>query len=238
MRFSNRQPHELRPIRFTRNYTRYAEGSVLVEFGETKVLCNASVKTDVPRFLKNSGQGWVTAEYSMLPRATNERTDREATRGQQGGRTLEIQRLISRSLRAMVDRSKLGENTIMIDCDVIQADGGTRTASISGACIALVDAIRYMQRKKIITADPLLQYIAAVSVGIHEGVALLDLDYSEDSQAETDMNVVMNDAGGFVEIQGTAEKQTFSAEQMLEMVNLANDGIKQLIAKQKAALAE
>jgi len=237
MRFSNRQAHELRPIRITRNYTQYAEGSVLIEFGQTKVLCNASIKTDVPRFLKNSGQGWVTAEYSMLPRATNERTDREATRGQQGGRTLEIQRLIARSLRAMVNLKLLGENTIIIDCDVIQADGGTRTASITGGCIALVDAIRHMQRKKIITTDPVLQYIAAVSVGIHKGVPLLDLDYSEDSQAETDMNVVMNDEDGFVEIQGTAEKQTFSAEEMLAMVNLAKDGIKQLIAKQKEALA-
>ena len=203
MRFSNRQAHELRPIRITRNYTQYAEGSVLIEFGQTKVLCNASIKTDVPRFLKNSGQGWVTAEYSMLPRATNERTDREATRGQQGGRTLEIQRLIARSLRAMVNLKLLGENTIIIDCDVIQADGGTRTASITGGCIALVDAIRHMQRKKIITTDPVLQYIAAVSVGIHKGVPLLDLDYSEDSQAETDMNVVMNDEDGFVEIYPT-----------------------------------
>ena len=226
MRFSNRQPHELRPIHITRNYTQYAEGSVLIEFGQTKVLCNASIKTDVPRFLKNSGQGWVTAEYSMLPRATNERTDREATRGQQGGRTLEIQRLIARSLRAMVNLKLLGENTIIVDCDVIQADGGTRTASITGGCIALVDAIRHMQRKKIINTDPLLQYIAAISVGIHKGIPLLDLDYSEDSQAETDMNVVMNDESGFVEIQGTAEKKTFSAEEMLAMVNLAKDGIK------------
>jgi len=238
MRESNRQAHELRPLRFTRNYTRYAEGSVLVEFGNTKVLCNASVKLEqVPRFLKGTGQGWVTAEYSMLPRATHDRSDREAARGQQGGRTLEIQRLISRCLRSMVDLKKLGENSIILDCDVIQADGGTRTAAISGSCVALIDAISFLQKQKAISASPLLHHVAAVSVGIHNGVPLLDLDYLEDSSAETDMNVVMNDKGGFVEIQGTAEKNAFSAEQMAGMVALATQGIQQIIAKQHEALA-
>lgn len=239
MRQNNRQPNELRSLQFTRHFTKYAEGSVLVEFGNTKVLCNASVKLDqVPRFLKGTGQGWVTAEYSMLPRATNERTDREAARGQQGGRTLEIQRLIARSLRSMVDLKKMGEHSIIVDCDVIQADGGTRTASISGACVALIDALHFMQQKKAFSNLPLLQHIAAVSVGVHNGVALLDLDYSEDSQAETDMNVVMNDQGGFVEVQGTAEKNVFSKEQMMEMVALASDGITDIIKKQREVLGE
>lgn len=239
MREHNRQPHELRPLTFTRNYTKYAEGSVLVEFGNTKVLCNASVKqAEVPRFLKGKGQGWVTAEYSMLPRATHERTDREAARGGQGGRTLEIQRLISRSLRAMVDLKKIGEHSIIIDCDVIQADGGTRTAAISGSCVALIDALRFMQLQKIITTDPLIQFIGAVSVGIYKGVPCLDLNYREDSQAETDMNIVMNDQCGFVEIQGTAEKNVFTAEQMTTMVSLATQGIKQIIAKQQEVLAD
>ena len=239
MRPSNRKADELRPIKFTRHYTKHAEGSVLVEFGDTKVLCNASVRADqVPRFLKGTGQGWVTAEYSMLPRATNERTDREATRGQQGGRTLEIQRLISRSLRTTVDRKLIGEHTIIIDCDVIQADGGTRTASITGGCIALVDALRFMQRKKIIKTDPFLQLVAAVSVGIYQGEPVLDLDYIEDSQADTDMNIVMNQDGGFVEIQGTAEKSNFTSKEMFSMVDLATKGIQQLLAKQQEALAE
>ena len=237
MRESNRQSHELRPLRFTRNFTRYAEGSVLVEFGNTKVLCNASVKLEqVPRFLKGSGQGWVTAEYSMLPRATHDRTEREAARGQQGGRTLEIQRLISRSLRSMVDLKKIGENSIILDCDVIQADGGTRTAAISGSCVALIDAINFLLKQKAIASSPLLHHVAAVSVGIKNGIPMLDLDYSEDSQAETDMNVVMNDKGGFVEIQGTAEKNVFSAEQMTAMIALASQGIEQIIAKQQEAL--
>lgn len=239
MRESNRQPNQLRSLKFTRHYTRYAEGSVLVEFGNTKVLCNASVKLEqVPRFLKGSGQGWVTAEYSMLPRATHDRSDREAARGQQGGRTLEIQRLISRSLRSMVDLKKIGEHSIILDCDVIQADGGTRTASISGACVALIDALNFMQQQKIFTTSPLLHYVAAVSVGICKGVPILDLNYTEDSHAETDMNVVMNDKQGFIEIQGTAEKGMFSAEQMAEMMTLATQGIQEIITQQKAVLAE
>lgn len=238
MRDFNRLPHELRPITFTRQYTKHAEGSVLVEFGHTKVLCNATVKTEVPRFLKGSGQGWVTAEYSMLPRATNERTDREAARGQQGGRTLEIQRLIGRSLRSMVDFKKLGEHSIIVDCDVIQADGGTRTAAITGSCVALIDALRFMQQKKIITTDPLVQFVGAVSVGICNGVPFLDLDYKEDSTAQTDMNVVMNDNGGFVEIQGTAEKKVFSKEEMDAMIDLATQGIQQINIKQREALAQ
>ncbi len=238
MREANRQPHELRTLTFTRHYTRYAEGSVLVEFGNTKVLCNASVKLEqVPRFLKGSGQGWVTAEYSMLPRATHDRSDREAARGQQGGRTLEIQRLISRSLRSMVDLKKMGEHSVIIDCDVLQADGGTRTASISGACIALIDALSFMHQKKLFTESPLLHHVAAVSVGIHQGTPMLDLDYTEDSNAETDMNIVMNDKNGFVEIQGTAEKGTFSGEQMQQMLALATQGIQQIIAKQCEALS-
>lgn len=239
MRPSQRKADELRAIKFTRHYTKHAEGSVLVEFGDTKVLCNASVKQEqVPRFLKGSGQGWVTAEYSMLPRATTERTDREATRGQQGGRTLEIQRLISRSLRTTVDRQLLGEHTIIVDCDVIQADGGTRTAAITGGCVALVDALRFMQREKIIKTDPFLQLVAAVSVGIYKGVPVLDLDYAEDSKADTDMNIVMNQDGGFVEIQGTAEKNNFTSTEMLAMVNLATAGIQTLLAQQQASLAE
>lgn len=239
MRPSQRKADELRPIKFTRHYTKHAEGSVLVEFGDTKVLCNASVRAEqVPRFLKGSGSGWVTAEYSMLPRATSERTDREATRGQQGGRTLEIQRLISRSLRTTVNRQLMGEHTIIIDCDVIQADGGTRTAAITGGCIALVDALRFMQRKKMIKTDPFLQLVAGISVGIYAGEPVLDLDYTEDSQADTDMNIVMNQDGGFVEIQGTAEKHNFTSQEMLAMVNLATTGIQQLLTKQQTVLAE
>lgn len=239
MRPSKRKTDELRNITFTRHYTKHAEGSVLVEFGDTKVLCNASVKKEnVPRFLKGSGVGWVTAEYSMLPRATTERTDREAARGQQGGRTLEIQRLISRALRSTVNRALIGEHTIIVDCDVIQADGGTRTAAISGACVALVEALRFMQRQKIITKDPFIQLVAAVSVGVYKGQPVLDLDYAEDSNAETDMNVVMNEAGGFVEVQGTAEKSHFSAAQMHSMIELATQGITEIINKQQAVLAE
>ncbi|WP_422136205.1 ribonuclease PH [Endozoicomonas sp. ALD040] len=235
---SGRTADQLRNIKITREYTMHAEGSVLVEFGNTKVICTASVDRSVPRFLKGSGQGWVTAEYGMLPRSTTDRMGREAARGKQGGRTLEIQRLIGRSLRAAVDLKKLGENSITIDCDVIQADGGTRTASITGACVALVDAIRHMQRKKIIKNDPFLQLIASVSVGIYKGSPVLDLDYPEDSNAETDMNVVMTEEGGFIEIQGTAEAAPFSQNEMTAMLALAKAGINDLINLQKEALAE
>lgn len=238
MRPSGRTADQLRDVKITRNYTKHAEGSVLVEFGDTKVICTASVERGVPRFLKGTGQGWITAEYSMLPRSTTERMVREASRGKQGGRTLEIQRLIGRALRAAVDMKKLGENTINIDCDVIQADGGTRTASITGACVALMDALRFMQDKKMVKADPFLHMIAAVSVGIYKGSPILDLDYPEDSSAETDMNVVMTDAGGFIEVQGTAEAAPFSQNEMLAMMALARSGIEELIQLQKKALAE
>ena len=217
---SGRRPEQLRPVKITRDYTCHAEGSVLVEFGETKVICTASVESGVPRFLRGKGQGWVTAEYGMLPRSTNSRMGREAARGKQGGRTQEIQRLIGRSLRAAVNLKKLGEHTINIDCDVIQADGGTRTASITGACVALVDAIRHLQRTKAINGDPLVSMIAAVSVGIYQDTAVLDLDYAEDSRAQTDMNVVMNDSGGFIEVQGTAEGAAFSQEELGEMMQI------------------
>ena len=234
---SGRQPDQLRPIKITRHYTRHAEGSVLVEFGDTKVICTASVTAGVPRFMKGEGRGWITAEYGMLPRSTGTRMDREAARGKQGGRTVEIQRLIGRSLRAAIDMKKLGENTIVIDCDVIQADGGTRTASITGACVALADAIGVMQQKKMINDNPIIRMIASVSVGIYEGHAVLDLDYPEDSTAETDMNVVMGEDGGFIEIQGTAEGQPFSAEQFEAMLALAKKGIIDLVNAQKTALA-
>jgi len=236
MRPSGRAPDQLRDVRITRHYTRHAEGAVLVEFGDTRVLCTASVTEGVPRFLKGKGQGWLTAEYGMLPRATHTRSDREAARGKQGGRTLEIQRLIGRSLRAAVDLKKLGENTIAIDCDVLQADGGTRTASITGACVAVVDALSWMLRRKLIKDDPLLQLVAAVSVGIYEGVPVLDLDYPEDSAAHTDMNIVMGQQGGFIEIQGTAEGAPFSRAQADAMMALGEAGIAQLIAAQKKAL--
>jgi len=237
MRPSGRAPNQMRDIKITRHYTKYAEGSVLVEFGETKVICTASVTPGVPRFLKDTGQGWITAEYSMLPRATKDRTDREASRGKQGGRTLEIQRLIGRSLRTAIDLKLLGENTIAIDCDVIQADGGTRTASITGACVALVDALRFMQINKIITGDPLRFFVAAVSVGIYEGVPILDLDYKEDSKAETDMNIVMTEHGEYIELQGTAEQKSFHSRDLQQMLDLAGQGIQQLFAKQKEVLA-
>ena len=201
---SGRAANQLRPVRITRHYTKHAEGSVLVEFGDTKVICTASVENGVPRFLKGQGQGWLTAEYGMLPRATDQRTQREASRGKQGGRTLEIQRLIGRSLRAAVDLRKLGENTIYIDCDVIQADGGTRTASITGATVALADALKHLKATGALKGDAMKQLVAAVSVGIYQGEPVLDLDYLEDSSAETDLNVVMTEAGGFIEIQGTA----------------------------------
>ena len=236
MRPSGRAPDQLRPIRMTRRYTKHAEGSVLVEFGDTKVLCTASVDDKVPRFLKGSGQGWVTAEYGMLPRSTGQRMDREAARGRQGGRTLEIQRLIGRSLRAAVDLEALGENTITIDCDVIQADGGTRTASITGGFVALHDAITHLLRRGAIARNPLHGYIASVSVGIYQGTPVLDLDYAEDSTAETDMNVVMNDAGAFVEIQGTAEGHAFRMDELLAMIELARGGIAELIQAQQGVL--
>ena len=235
---SGRTPEQLRDISITRNFTCHAEGSVLVSFGKTKVICTASVEEGVPRFLRGKGSGWVTAEYGMLPRSTGSRMGREASRGKQGGRTVEIQRLIGRSLRAAVDLKKLGENTINIDCDVIQADGGTRTASITGALVALVDAINYLQRKKIINTDPLLEMMASVSVGIYQGVPVLDLDYPEDSAADTDMNVIMGESGGFIEVQGTAEGATFARDELDAMLDLANAGILELIEKQKAALAE
>ena len=236
MRPSNRTPEQLREIKITRHYTDYAEGSVLIEVGNTKVLCNATVSESVPRFLKGKGKGWVTAEYSMLPRATHKRNQREAAKGQQSGRTLEIQRLIARSLRAAVNLKAFGENTITIDCDVIQADGGTRTASITGACIALADALNWMVAKGKLKKSPLKQMIAAVSVGIYKGTAVCDLDYAEDSNAETDMNVVMTESGGLIEIQGTAEEGTFSHQELLAMLALANTGINNLVAEQKKAL--
>ena len=236
MRPSGRNPDQLRDITLTRNYTRHAEGSVLVEFGGTKVLCNATVETRVPPWLKGKGQGWVTAEYGMLPRSTGSRMQREAAKGKQGGRTMEIQRLIGRSLRAAVDLEKLGEHSITIDCDVIQADGGTRTASITGGCVALVEAINHMREQKLISTDPLIHLVASVSCGIYQGTPVLDLDYDEDSNAETDMNFVMDDTNKFIEIQGTAEEAAFSLEEMLAMTKLATGGIRQLIEKQKEAL--
>jgi len=237
MRSDSRTNDALRHIRFTRQFTRHAEGSVLVEFGHTRVICNASVETGVPPFLKNSKRGWVTAEYGMLPRATHERTPREAARGKQGGRTMEIQRLIGRSLRAAVDLTAMGENTITIDCDVIQADGGTRTAAITGGCLALFDATEHLRKKAKLKENPFRQLIASVSVGICNGEAVLDLDYPEDSTADTDMNVVMTEHGQYIEVQGTAENgQSFDRKQMDQILNLAENGIALLIAKQKEAL--
>lgn len=235
---SGRRPEQLRQVKITRDFTCHAEGSVLVEFGNTKVICTASVEPGVPRFLRGKGEGWVTAEYGMLPRSTNSRMGREASRGKQSGRTQEIQRLIGRSLRAAVDMKKLGEFTINIDCDVIQADGGTRTASITGAMVALVDAIRHLQRKKSIISDPLVSMIASVSVGVYQGTPVLDLDYAEDSNAETDMNVVMNAEGGFIEVQGTAEAAPFSVEELNGMLDLAKQGIADLVRVQNMALAQ
>ncbi len=236
IRPSGRAADQLREIQITRHYTKHAEGSVLVEFGDTKVLCTASVEESVPRFLKGKGKGWVTAEYGMLPRSTGSRMDREAARGKQSGRTQEIQRLIGRALRAAVDMKLLGENTIKLDCDVIQADGGTRTASITGACVALVDALAVMQERGLLKQSPLKQMIASISVGIVKGVPVLDLDYQEDSSAETDMNVVMTDSGGFIEIQGTGEDGEFSAEELNKMISLAQAGIQRLLDAQKTAL--
>jgi len=237
MRPSGRAADELRPIKITRNYTKHAEGSVLVEFGDTKVLCNASVSDRVPGFLRGKGQGWVTAEYGMLPRSTTERMGREASRGKQGGRTMEIQRLIGRSLRAAVDMEALGENTINIDCDVIQADGGTRTASITGGFVALADAIAHMRDKGMIKSDPLNGMLASVSVGVYQGTPVLDLDYPEDCNAETDMNVVMDGNGKFIEVQGTAEGVAFSHDELNSMLALADQGIRSLIEAQREALA-
>ena len=226
---SGRSPDQMRSVKITRHFSRHAEGSVLVEFGSTKVICTASVEAGVPRFLRGQGKGWVTAEYGMLPRSTNSRMAREASRGRQSGRTQEIQRLIGRSLRACIDLCLLGENTIYIDCDVIEADGGTRTASITGACVALVDATQYLLRTSAIEKDPVLSLIASVSVGIFAGSAVVDLDYFEDSRAETDMNVVMNGDGGFVEIQGTAEGNPFSRGHLEDMMNLAKLSIHKLV---------
>lgn len=235
MRPSNREPNQLRPIKITRNYTTHAEGSVLVEFGQTRVLCNASVVEGVPRFLKGKNQGWITAEYGMLPRATHSRTEREASRGKQGGRTLEIQRLIGRSLRACIDLKVLGENTLTLDCDVIQADGGTRTAAITGDCVAMRDALNWMVAREKLRKMPAFNFVAAVSVGIYRNQPVLDLDYAEDVLAETDMNVVMNEEGHFIEIQGTAEEKSFTREQLNNMLSLAENGIMQLFELQKNA---
>ena len=234
---SKRAPDQLRPVTITRNYTRHAEGSVLIEFGDTKVICTASVEDKVPGFLKGKGQGWLTAEYGMLPRATHTRGDREAARGKQSGRTQEIQRLIGRSLRAVTDLTLLGERTIQIDCDVIQADGGTRTASITGAWIAVQDAVSGLIARGAISASPLKDHVAAISVGIYQGLPVLDLDYPEDSACDTDMNVVMTGAGGFVEVQGTAEGAAFTRAEMDRLLELAGHGIGQLVALQKQALA-
>ncbi len=236
MRPSGREPDQLRPVEFTRQFTKHAEGSVLVSFGDTRVLCTASVEPGVPRFLKGQGKGWLTAEYGMLPRSTHTRSGREAAQGKQGGRTVEIQRLIGRSLRAAVDLKRLGENTITLDCDVLQADGGTRTASISGACVALVDAINVMLEKGQVKEDPLLALVGSVSVGVYQNQPVLDLDYDEDSVADTDMNVVMNQQGGFIEIQGSAEAEPFSREQSVTMLELAEQGIGEIIQKQQQVL--
>ena len=237
MRPSNRRPDELRAVRITRRYTRHAEGAVLIECGDTKVLCTASVEEKVPGFLKGRGQGWVTAEYGMLPRSTNTRMDREAARGKQSGRAQEIQRLIGRALRAVVDMKALGERTIQTGCDVIQADGGTRTASITGAYVALQDAVTFLLDKKLITATPIQDAVAAVSVGIYKGVPVLDLDYAEDSNCDTDMNVVMTGKGGMVEVQGTAEGVPFTRDELNALLEHAQNGIGQLIVAQRAALA-
>ena len=236
MRPSNRQADEMRAVRITRNYTKHAEGSVLIEFGDTRVICTASVEERVPGFLRGKGQGWVTAEYGMLPRSTGSRMRRESSNGKQGGRTMEIQRLIGRALRAGIDLEVLGENTISLDCDVIQADGGTRTASITGAWVALNDAIQHLMDKKIINKNPLHHQIASVSVGIFNGTPVLDLDYAEDSNAETDMNVVMNSDNGFIEVQGTAEGHPYNKDELNSMLELAEKGIKELFDIQSAAI--
>ena len=238
MRPSGRDADQMRVVCFTPEYTRYAEGSVLAEFGDTRVLCTASVENRVPSWLRGKGRGWVTGEYGMLPRATHTRTGREAARGKQGGRTLEIQRLIGRSLRAVIDLDALGERTVTLDCDVIQADGGTRTAAISGAFVALALAMRKLAGAKSSAKNPLHGHVAAVSVGIYRGTPVLDLDYAEDSEAETDMNVVMNEAGNFIELQGTAEGHAFTADELTAMLTLARAGMHEIVAAQNLALAQ
>ena len=237
VRPSGRLPEQMREVRIQRGFTRHAEGSVLVSFGDTRVLCTASVENRVPGFLRGKGEGWITAEYGMLPRSTHTRSDREAARGKQGGRTLEIQRLIGRALRACVDRNALGERTITLDCDVLQADGGTRTAAITGAYVALVDAINVLKARNEIKRDPIHGAVAAVSVGVYRGVPVLDLDYPEDSDCDTDMNLVMNEGGGFIELQGTAEGHAFRREELNDMLALGEKGMAELFAAQRAALA-
>lgn len=238
MRPSKRTNDEMRAIKFTRHFTEHAEGSVLVEFGRTRVLCNASVESGVPRFLKGEGKGWITAEYAMLPRSTHSRLQRESHKGKVAGRTHEIQRLIGRSLRSVVQLKALGETTITLDCDVLQADGGTRTAAISGAYVALADALAFMKANKMLRGDeaPMLKHVAAVSVGLYQGEAVLDLDYDEDSRAETDMNIVMDSQGNYIELQGTAESKNFADDQLQQMLSLGKKGITEIIAAQKAAL--
>jgi ribonuclease PH len=236
LRPSGRKPDELRPVRIERRYTKHAEGSVLVQFGDTRVLCTASVEERVPPFLKETGRGWVTAEYGMLPRSTNTRTDREAARGKQSGRTQEIQRLIGRSLRAVVDLAALGPRTMHLDCDVLQADGGTRTAAITGAFVALHDALDWLKDRGLLRERPIRDFVAAVSVGLHRGTPVLDLDYAEDAASGCDMNVVMTGAGNFVEVQGTAEGQTFARAELDQLLALAERGIRELIGHQRSAL--
>ena len=238
IRNSGRRENQLREVEIERNFIPSAEGSVLVSFGGTRIICTASVENSVPRFLKGNGKGWITAEYGMLPRSTGERMNREASTGKQGGRTVEIQRLIGRSLRAAVDLEKLGERTIRVDCDVIQADGGTRTAAITGACVAVVDALNYLKFSNVIEENPMKELMAAVSVGLYDNVALLDLDYSEDSLADADLNIVMLEGGRFVEVQGTAEGRTFDRGQLEEMLDLASEGIASLIGFQREALSK
>ena len=238
IRNSGRRENQLREVEIERNFISSAEGSVLVSFGGTRIICTASVENSVPRFLKGNGKGWITAEYGMLPRSTGERMNREASTGKQGGRTVEIQRLIGRSLRAAVDLEKLGERTIRVDCDVIQADGGTRTAAITGACVAVVDALNYLKFSNVIEENPMKELMAAVSVGLYDNVALLDLDYSEDSLADADLNIVMLEGGRFVEVQGTAEGRTFDRGQLEEMLDLASEGIASLIGFQREALSK
>ena len=238
IRNSGRRENQLREVEIERNFIPSAEGSVLVSFGGTRIICTASVENSVPRFLKGNGKGWITAEYGMLPRSTGERMNREASTGKQGGRTVEIQRLIGRSLRAAVDLEKLGACTIRVDCDVIQADGGTRTAAITGACVAVVDALNYLKFSNVIEENPMKELMAAVSVGLYDNVALLDLDYSEDSLADADLNIVMLEGGRFVEVQGTAEGRTFDRGQLEEMLDLASEGIASLIGFQREALSK
>lgn len=237
LRHNNRSANQIRPVKITRRYTKYAEGAVLIECGDTKVICTASIADKVPPFLKGAGQGWLTAEYGMLPCSTGERMQREAAKGKQSGRTMEIQRLIGRALRSIINLEELGERTIQIDCDVIQADGGTRTASITGAFVALSDAVEYLLAQRLITSNPIRDHVAAISVGIHNGVPLVDLDYNEDSSCDTDMNVVMTGNLGLVEVQGTAEGAAFSRKELNVMMDKAQQGIQELIALQRSALA-